>query len=44
MICGHEREALIWALEYARDIWANDDTFLRNLQSIDWRPKDHTTS
>jgi hypothetical protein len=38
-ICGHDREALRWAIAYARDVWANDDTYLRELQAIDWRAK-----
>ena len=38
-ICGHEREALIWAITYARDVWANNDDSLRELQAIDWHAK-----
>lgn len=39
MICGHERDVLIWALEYARYVWSNDDDSLRKLQATNWRAK-----
>ena len=41
-ICGHERDVLIWALSWARDVWANDDTSLRELATMSWSAKNPT--
>lgn len=38
-LCGHDQDVLIWAIEYARDMWRDDATVLHNLQSVEWRPK-----
>lgn len=38
-ICGHDRDVLILALSWARDVWANDDTSLRELATMPWRAK-----
>ena len=41
-LCGHAREVLIWALSWARDVWANNDTSLRELATMPWSAKNPT--